>query len=282
MEAVSHAAINLLAQLGALLALVAPSGPGGPQRYVALGDSYSAGTGTSAYDASAGCQRSRHAYPALVAARRPNLKLVFAACAGATTDDVLLDQVARLNEATRLVTITIGGNDVGFAEVLGACVRASATACANAIDSGTALIREALPAKLDAVYREIRRRAPDARVIVLGYPRLFSRSGCQSIPRALVARLNRGAVLLRDTVRRRVRAAGRGFSFQDALGAFEGHGICARSPWIHGLVSPVNESYHPNRAGHSRGYAPLVLRAIGTGPGDARGAGARMSRLRRP
>lgn len=282
MQAVLHAAVGLLAQLGALLALVAPSGPGAPQRYVALGDSYSAGTGTSAYGLSAGCQRSAHAYPALVAERRSNLRLVFAACAGATTDDVLFDQVSRLNEATRLVTITIGGNDVGFAEVLGACVRSSATACANAIESGTALIREALPAKLDAVYREIRRRAPDARVLVLGYPRLFSGSGCQAIPRVLVSRLNRGAILLRDTVRRRVRAAGSGFSFKDAVGAFEGHGICSRRPWIHGLVSPITESYHPNRAGHGRGYAPLVLRAVGTGREDARGAGARISRLRRP
>ena len=264
-----HTTVSALAHMGALLALVAPPAPAAPaapaaaaQRYVALGDSYSSGTGTNAYDRSPTCQRSRYAYPALVAERRSNLKLVFAACAGATTDDVLLDQAARLNARTRLVTITIGGNDVGFADVLSACAGGSAAACGSAIDRGIGEIRTALPRKLDAVYAEIRRRAPDAKVIVLGYPRLFSGAGCQQISRAQVSRLNRAANRLRDTVRRRVDAAGRRFSFRDATGVFDDHGICARSAWINGLVDPITDSYHPNRAGHSRGYAPLVLRAI--------------------
>ncbi len=247
--------------MAALLALAgAPASA--PDRYVALGDSYSSGTGTNAYGLSPSCQRSRHAYPALVAKRRSNLKLVFAACAGATTDDVLLDQVSQLDEATRLVTITIGGNDVGFAQVLGVCVRLSPSTCDKAIDRARASIRKRLPAKLDAVYAQISRRAPQARVIVLGYPRLFTGSRCGSIPSAQVVRLNRGADLLRDTVRRRVKAAGERFSFSDAIAAFDRHRVCAAAEWINGLVTPIGDSFHPNRAGHSRGYAPLVLRAI--------------------
>jgi len=248
-------------RVGALLALVAPSAPAA-ERYVALGDSYSSGTGTGTYDLDGSCQRSRYAYPALVAERRPNLKLVFAACSGATTDDVLLTQASRLNGATRLVTITIGGNDVGFGDVFSACVQGGPAGCDAAISSAQQSIRTALPGDLDAVYAKIRLRAPRARVIVLGYPRLFSAAGCQAIPQAQVSRLNRTASLLRDAVRRRVRAAGRRFSFRDAIPAFDSHGICARNAWINGLLSPVVESYHPNRAGHSRGYAPLVLRAL--------------------
>lgn len=256
------AAVAAVVQAGVLLALTAaPAAEAG--RYVALGDSYSSGTGTNAYGKSPGCRRSRYAYPALVAKRRPNLKLVFAACAGATSDDVLFDQVPQLDERTRLVTITIGGNDIGFARVLGSCAAGGAAACGRMIDRALWSIRHALPGRLDAVYTQIRRRAPSAKVIVLGYPRLFSGSSCQSISRALVSRLNRGANLLRDTIRRRVQAAGSGFWFADAVGAFAGHGICARSAWVNGLVSPVADSYHPNRAGHSRGYAALVLRAIG-------------------
>ena len=246
--------------VGALLALVNPA-QAAPGRYVALGDSYSSGTGTRSYDLGPSCQRSRYAYPALVARQRPSLKLVFAACAGATTDDVLLTQVRRLDAATRLVTITIGGNDVGFAEVLGACIQVP-SACAGAIERGRGAIRRSLPAKLDAVYAEIRRRAPDAKVIVLGYPRLFESASCESIPAARVAQLNRGADLLRDVIGARVRAAGGGFSFADAIPAFDGHGICARRPWINGLVRPLTESYHPARGGHSGGYAPLVLHAL--------------------
>jgi lysophospholipase L1-like esterase len=250
-----------IVRVAALLAVVVPSAPAA-DRYVALGDSYSSGTGTGTYDLAGSCQRSRYAYPALVAKRRSNLKLVFAACAGATTDDVLLTQASRLNEATRLVTITIGGNDVGFGDVFSACLQGGSAACGAAIGSAQRSIRTALPGDLDAVYTRIRTRAPAARVIVLGYPRLFSAAGCQTIPRAQVARLNRTATLLRDTVRGQVKAAGKRFSFRDAIPAFAGHGICARTPWINGLLSPVVESYHPNRAGHSDGYAPLVLRAL--------------------
>jgi lysophospholipase L1-like esterase len=259
-----RAAARTVLRVAALVALVAPAAPApAAERYVALGDSYSSGTGTGTYDLDGSCQRSRYAYPALVAKRRANLKLVFAACSGATTDDVLLTQASRLNRATRLVTITIGGNDVGFGNVFSACVQGGTAACDAAIDSAQQSIRTALPGDLDAVYAKIRTKAPRARVIVLGYPRLFSGAGCQSIPAAQVARLNRTANLLRDTVRRRVKAAGGRFSFRDAIPAFAGHGICARSAWINGLVSPMIESYHPNRAAHRRGYTPLVLRAVG-------------------
>ena len=256
------AAVRMLARLGALVALAAPPAPAG-ERYVALGDSFSSGTGTRTYDLSPSCQRSRHAYPALVAKRRPALKLVFAACAGATTDDVLLDQMLRVDDATRLVTITIGANDAGFGPVLGACSQSPA-ACARATGNAERFIREQLPGRLATVYSEIRTRAPAAQVIVLGYPRLFTGEACGAagIARAGLSRLNRGAVLLRDTTRVAVRAAGAGFVFRDAIAPFERHEICSRRPWINGLTNPITESFHPNAAGHSRGYAPLVLRAI--------------------
>src|SRR5688500_1223392 len=120
-----------IVRVAALLAIVVPSAPAA-DRYVALGDSYSSGTGTGTYDLDGRCQRSRYAYPPRVAKRRSNLKLVFAACAGATTDDVLLTQASRLNAATRLVTITIGGNDVGFGDVFSACLQGGAAACGAA------------------------------------------------------------------------------------------------------------------------------------------------------
>lgn len=256
------AVVRLLARLGALLALVAPPAPTG-DRYLALGDSFSSGTGTRAYDLSPTCQRSRHAYPALVAKRRPDLKLVFAACAGATTQEVLMHQMSRLDGATRLVTMTIGGNDAGFAPVLRACSQSPA-ACADATDRAQRFMREQLPVRLAAVYAEVRKRAPAAKVVVLGYPRLFTGRSCgaAAIAQNGLSRLNRAADLLRDTIRAAVRAAGAGFVFRDAIAPFERHEICSRSPWVNGLTSPIAESFHPNAAGHSRGYAPLVLGAI--------------------
>ena len=256
------AVVRMLARLGALLALVAPPAPAG-DRYVALGDSFSSGTGTRAYDLSPTCQRSRRAYPALVAKRRPDLKLVFAACAGATTQDVLMHQMSLGDGATRLVTMTIGGNDAGFAPVLGACSQSPAT-CAGATERAQRFMREQLPGRLAAVYAEVGKRAPAAKVVVLGYPRLFTGRTCgaAAIAQVGLSRLNRAADLLRDTIRAAVRAAGAGFAFRDAIAPFERHEICSRSPWVNGVTSPITESFHPNAAGHSRGYAPLVLRAI--------------------
>ena len=257
--------LRLLVRFAALLALLAiPAHAPTAERYVALGDSYSAGTGAGSYGRSRECQRSRLAYPALVARRRPSLKLVFAACAGATTGDVLRSQVSRVDEATRLVTITIGGNDAGFAVVIGSCAESGAT-CAPALDHARRFIRDELPARLDAVYAAIRRRARRAKVVVLGYPRLFAATPCGAAPfftRAELRQLNRTADLLRDTIRARVTAAGHGFAFRDAVAPFAGHEICSRRPWLNGLTSSLGDSFHPNAAGHERGYARLVLSAI--------------------
>ena len=86
--------------------------------YVALGDSYSSGTGAGSYvnDGTA-CQRSVHAYPSLLASSQ-NLSLTFRACSGATVADVTNTQLSALGSATTHVTISVGGNDAGFADVL--------------------------------------------------------------------------------------------------------------------------------------------------------------------
>lgn len=237
-----------------------------PERYVALGDSFSSGAATGDYELDPACERGRYGYPAVVAARRPRLKLDFVACAGATIGDALANQVSHLSTTTRWVTVTIGGNDIGLTRVIGTCLQPGPPPeCQSAIDDTRNAIRDDLPAKLDAVYGEIRTRAPAATVIVLGYPRLFAGESCEaagSFSPASLAALNDIADLLRDTVRSRVRAAGRGFRFKDAIPAFAGHEICSARPFLHGLISPVNDSFHPNRIGQRRGYARLVLRAM--------------------
>lgn len=252
--------------LAVLLAAPAPAGASAAERYVALGDSFSSGAATGDYELGPACERGRYGYPAVVAARRPRLELEFVACAGATTGDLLATQVSHLSKTTRWVTMTIGGNDIGLTRVLGTCSQPGPPRdCQSAIDDTRTTIREDLPAKLDAVYREVRTRAPAATVIVLGYPRLFTGASCEaagSFAPASLSALNEIADLLRDTVRNRVRSAGRGFRFKDAIPPFAGHAICSTQPWLHGLISPINDSYHPNRIGQSRGYARLVLRAM--------------------
>ncbi len=249
-----------------MLALVGASAAAAGERYVALGDSYSSGTGTRTYFDS-GCQRSVYAYPSLVDAQRPNTDLVFAACSGAKTGDVLAKQVSSLTSATRWVTVTIGGNDAGFSSVITECAQPWwSSNCNGAIDGAQSYIRNTLPGKLDQVYSSIKSRSPTATVIVLSYPRLFMGVDCNAgtfFSSDEMTRLNQTADLLRDTTRTRATAAGPNFRFKDAIPPFVGHAVCSSTEWVNGLSNPVGESYHPNRTGHSSGYAPLVRAVMG-------------------
>ncbi|MBB4662749.1 SGNH/GDSL hydrolase family protein [Conexibacter arvalis] len=231
-------------------------------RYVALGDSYSSGTGTGSYTLNSGCQRGTSAYPYLASRQRPNTDLVFVACSGATTDDVMANQISSVTSSTALVSITIGGNDAGFADVVTACVTIG---CSGAIDDAEAYIRGTLPGKLNTVYAAIQRQAPSATVAVLGYPRLFSSSSCAGttgISASERTELNAVADLLDATIS--ARAAAYGFRYVSAISSFSGHAICSGSAWINGLnIFSIGESFHPNRNGHSSGYTPLVRSVIG-------------------
>ena len=239
-------------------------------RYVALGDSYSAGTGTSDYSFYERCQRGPLAYSSLIRARRRTI----VTCGGATTEDVLEEQVGRLTPRARLVTISIGGNDTGFGDVVKKCASPweFESECLDEVEDAQAFIRTELPERLDEVYREIADRSPRARVVVVGYPRLYSRDlerdgeNCNLATRVSaeeVRRLNDTGDLLARVTRRRAQA--HGFRFADPRAAFEGHGICSDEEWINGVSSPLADSYHPNAAGH-QAYARVVSAKVGRLP----------------
>jgi lysophospholipase L1-like esterase len=227
--------------------------------YVALGDSYSAGLGTGSYinDGTA-CSRSAYAYPALDAVRL-GLTLTLRACAGATIADVRQTQLDALNGSTGYVTVTAGGNDIGFASVLTECAKpAWLSDCNGAIDAAVAVIRNQLPTSLAGLYADIRSHAPNARTVVLGYPRLFNGIDCHLLTwfsGAEMTRLNATADLLDSTTAAAASAAG--FAFVDPRTTFTGHAVCSSSPWINNLTWPVEASFHPNKAGHA-GYAAVL------------------------
>lgn len=247
----------------AALALLGSAVAAAAEKYVALGDSYSSGTGTRVYT-DAGCQRSVYAFPSLIDQQRPNTDLVFAACSGATTNSVLSSQVSSLTSDTAIVTITVGGNDAGFSSVVTQCALPWPWSCSTDLNNAQAFIRSTLSGRLDAVYAQIATRSPSARVVVLGYPRLFMGVDCNGgtfFSGDELTRMNQTADLLRDVTRARAQAAG--FTFVDAIPAFTGHAVCSSSEWLNGLSNPTGESYHPNRSGHSAGYTPLVRAVIG-------------------
>ncbi|MFL5845450.1 MAG: SGNH/GDSL hydrolase family protein [Solirubrobacteraceae bacterium] len=234
------------------------------ERYVALGDSYSSGTGTRTYFDST-CQKSVYAYPYLLSQQRANTQLVFSACSGAKTADVLNNQVSSLTTGTAIVTITIGGNDAGFSSVITECAKPEwASVCDTRVNEAQTFIRNTLPARLNSVYAQIKSRSPSARVVVLGYPRIFMGVDCNAgtwFDSDDMTMLNQTADLLNSVTSGR--AAAYGFTFKNPTTAFTGHAVCSSTEWLNGLSNPVGESYHPNKLGHSSGYLPLVRQVVG-------------------
>ena len=242
--------------------------------YAALGDSYSSGVGAPPYELDTACQRSSRSYGPLWAAAHHPTSFEFVACSGAKTADVLATQISALQSGTGLVTITIGGNDAGFGPVLQTCTAArSDRTCAAAVNVAEAFERSVLPGRLARTYAAIRRAAPQARVIVLGYPRLFDLAPSCPDPHApnLTRRtkINHGADVLNEVIQQAVSRQS-GFSFTDIRDRFTGHGVCSTDPWINGPSVPAFVGpYHPTQAGYRDGYLSALDAATARGAAAA-------------
>jgi lysophospholipase L1-like esterase len=195
-----------------------------------------------------------------------------AACSGATTVTLVQgfegerSQLAAIGPRTRTVTLSIGGNDVGFSSVATACNTVApvpgAPSCATAL-AGSAAALQALttaPAggvtPLERLYRAVRAKAPHARLLVTGYPLLFPTTATTS-PRCDViqpaARQAVNAATLRLNAAVAAGAQGAGATYVDLVQPFAGHSSCEADPaasWINTIVAQdVVSSFHPNPAG---------------------------------
>lgn len=260
-------AIRTLASImvASLTVLVGAATAGAAQAaisYVALGDSYSSGTGAGEYGDSGGCRRSANAYPQLWADAHGASTFEFVACSGARTADVLA-QAAALDASTTLATVSVGGNDAGFSDVMIDCTLGSDEACVDRVEEAKTFARNTLPARLDDVYATMRANAPSAEIVVLGYPRIYELEGsCNAgLSERKRAAINSGADTLAEVTANRAGAAG--FAFVDVRGPFTGHEICSGDWWLNSLTWPVDESYHPNVKGHALGYLPALEAVTG-------------------
>ena len=251
--------------------------------YVALGDSYAAGPGIpTAASGPAGCNRSAQNYPSLVQARARYRAFRDVSCSGATIADLTSTQSTasgsnppQLNAVTgdaSLVTLTVGANDVGFGEVLTRCLSGSRTlpgGCRSAfVHDGHDVLADRvaeLGPKLARMLAEIRRRAPGATVLVVGYPRLLSGQvgGCDGAPfsREDVSYLNDTSTALNSTLEQRAEEAGD--RYVDTASASAAHDVC-RPPelrWVEGS-EPASAAapFHPNEMGMAN-TADQVLRS---------------------
>jgi lysophospholipase L1-like esterase len=260
-----------------------PPGPttgGGSGRYVALGDSY-----TSAPDVGAaaggppGCARSNDNYPHVVSSNLLPKEFVDVSCSGATTANLTSAQVTKngtnppqldaVTQATTLVTIGIGGNDVGFIQLAQQCVTASphGSACHDRLTAGG---HDQLADRVDAVGTRlgdaldtIHGKAPKARIVVVGYPTVLpDGDGCW--PTLPVGSVDVG--YLRDTLAKLNSklsdvARSHNAGYADTASSSKGHDLCTASGtrWVEGVVptSPA-APLHPNAKGEQEMAADVL------------------------
>jgi hypothetical protein len=223
--------------------------------YVALGDSYAAGVGTAGSGGQ--CGQSREAYPFLYAAKTNLPNVHVEACSGASTADVIASQLGDLTGGTSLVSITVGGTDVGFSDVMSACVLGGDAACVDRVRQAEGVVNGPLGGNLAKVFAAVKAKAPNAKLVVLGYPHVVEPSGPCSLSAAKRQALNEGADQLAAVTQ--AQAAKAGARFADARPTFAGHGYCAADAWINGVnLLDVSGSFHPNGYGQRLGYLPLL------------------------
>jgi lysophospholipase L1-like esterase len=242
-----------------LLTVAPPASASGTISYVALGDSYSSGLGAGNYS-DGSCEQSSNAYPVLWHASHGG-SFTNATCSGATTSDVLSNQLGGLSASTTLVTITIGGNDVGFANVMITCVLESTNACVSAVKNAENQANTTLPGGLNNVLAAIKSRAPNAAVILLGYPEFYDLAKsptCIGLSTTDRTYLNQGADVIDSQVQA---AAGRyGDTYVNVNPDFAGHQICDSDSYLHSVDwLNLGDSYHPNASGQKYGYLPAVV-----------------------
>ena len=243
--------------------------------YVALGDSYTSGPGVpNQMPEAVGCGRSDHNYPHLVAAALDVGRFTDVSCGSATTAHMAEaqplpngltngPQLDALGPDVDLVTLGIGGNDIGFGEIMANCVARSVLLPVTAPcrqyytrqgDELGARIEATAP-KVAAVLAAIRERAPDARILVVGYPVILPAAGPGCWPLMPIAV---GDVAWLRTVEGHLnamlaeQAAAAGATFVDTYASSVGHDVC-RLPgnkWVEGLVPTAPASpVHPNALG---------------------------------
>ena len=235
--------------------------------YVAMGDSFASGNGTFNPDLDNACYRSSDAYAPLVAKALRRTTLSFVACSGATTASIAGGQDAALNAKTTYVSISIGGNDIGFTDLITACVSGGDATCAAAVDTASSAIANDLPGKLATTYTGIRSKASKAKVVVVGYPRgfdpervsCFQGTGITSTEAGLLNDLTDDLDAVIETA-----ATSAGFTYVDPNGAFAGHDVCARTPYVNGfgpvLSGDTRDAYHPTAAGMPAASSPSSAR----------------------
>ena len=157
-----------------------------------------------------------------------------------------------------------GGNDVGFPSIMETCVLESTSSCESAVSAAERYATSALPGRLNTTLARIRSHAPNAKIIVLGYPDFYDLGVpvCMGLSRADHQALDNGINDLDGVIQ--TAAANNGDTFADVRAQFSGHEPCDGSGWLNSVTLPIGNSYHPSATGQKDGYLPVFSAAAAT------------------
>ncbi|GAA3526439.1 SGNH/GDSL hydrolase family protein [Amycolatopsis ultiminotia] len=254
---------SLLVAVGAVaLATAAPAGAApAAAEYVAMGSSFAAGPGIPSQQPGTPqvCARSDHNYASLVAGDL-GLALADLSCSGATVANVLdtpqadqPPQVEAVGPETRVVTVTIGGNDVNYLGSLGtySCLTSGGSDCGSVDQDAINRTFGELQGRLENVVHAVHDRAPEAKVVLVEYLTIVpAGDACDGVP--LTGDQLTFERSIADRLADFTQAAGSnaGATVVDVAGASAGHDSCSGEPWVEKYdVAPGRTSYHPNEAG---------------------------------
>lgn len=261
---------GVLAALALTAGFAAPTAAEPEPIYIGLGDSYAAGTGGGEYlpnsfPAPTDCRQTVSAYST-------QLRGANWGCFGYTTEGVsAVVTGASLDPATApvlanasVITVTVGGNDIDTGAVAANCVPSTATAgCKAALFNSLAVKLPKLPAKIKAMVALIKQKAPRAKVVLTGYPRLFTVNNFMTADQKAAAKtMNSAADLLNATIA--FSALATRTKYVSVTNQFTNHGVGSADPWIVGvpLVERPLDTYHPTAAGYTGGYTAAVTAAL--------------------
>ena len=263
--------VALVTALLALAALLAPAASAARPSYVGLGDSFTAGPLIPLQIEPYGCLKSNNDYPHLAAPSFPNLVLRDISCSGAQTKHMTQQQnvdpgpnppqFSALDKNTRIVSVGIGGNDIGFSEIIRNCTSDSpyGSPCQdhyvrNGHDEISARIQRTAP-KIAAVIQGIHERSPKADVYVVNYLPIFPEEGYGCWPQMPVAYADVPYLRAKHKELNQMladQAAANGATIVDAYTAGIGHDAC-QPPLLRYVepMVPVNAAapVHPNLFG---------------------------------
>ncbi|MFE3797559.1 SGNH/GDSL hydrolase family protein [Nocardia tengchongensis] len=256
-------------------------------KYVALGDSYAAGVGISNI-LDKPCSRSDRNYAHLFAAQR-GYALTDVTCGGATIDTVTSSQLPAVTADTTLVTLGVGGNDIGFGQLVKDCALAgtlgtgsgtgslatgsasgSAVAVAEVVAGCKNKYGAEMPgrlsmtaAKLAQLLAAIRTQAPQARIVLVGYPKILPDNaslcaGRQPVLAGDVDWIRESVVGGLNTMLR----SQPGTTYFSTYELYDGHDVCEAVPdrWVNGTSVDNGEGaqFHPNQYGHAATAQQMV------------------------